>query len=55
MKDIEGDSTAERIDTDLNTLMNNSPTNMEKKIIKTMRNIATLSVAYQNCKSLHDL
>ena len=43
-KDIEGDATAEQINTDLNTLMNGSPSIREENMIKVMRKIAIMKV-----------
>ena len=39
MKDIEGELTMEKINTDLNTLMNSSPSRIEKRMRKLMRNM----------------
>ena len=49
-RDIEGDATAEQINTDLNTLMNGSPSRREEKMIKVMRKIATMHVIDHNDK-----
>jgi hypothetical protein len=48
IRDLEGDATAEQINTDLNTLMNGSPSRREEKMIKVMRKIATMKVADHN-------
>ena len=49
IRDIEGDLTMEKINTDLNTMMNGHPSIGEKKIIKVMRKIVALKVSCEQC------
>ena len=44
IKDIEGENTREKVITDLNTLLNSSPSTIEKKLI-----LITKNLALQNC------
>ena len=50
IKDIEGELSLQKINTDLNTLMNSSPSRREMRMIKTMRNIASLKVSCDQCE-----
>ena len=54
MKDIEGELSFEKINKDLNTMMNSSPSNREKKMIKLMRDIATLRLSCDKCEQEND-
>ena len=49
--EIEGDLSIEKIVTDLNTLMNSSPTKREKRMIKVMRNITKLKSTCDECEN----
>ena len=48
LRDIEGEVSVEKINTDLNTMMNSKPSGKEKKMIKMMRKITTLKHSCQN-------
>ena len=49
IKEIEGELTEEKVLTELNTLMNSSPSRRQKKMINVMRNIANLKVSCESC------
>ena len=53
LRDIEGELTEEKVIKDLNTMMNSNPTEKEKKVIKTMRDIASLKISCLNYPKLH--
>ena len=52
MEDIEGDVSMEKIVTDLNTLMNSSPSGKENKMIKVMKKIAQLKGSCNKCENV---
>ena len=51
VKEIEGELSIHKIERDLNTLMNRSPSKREKKMIKVIRNIAKLNSVCDECKT----
>ena len=51
IKEIDGEVTVDQIFTDINTLLNSSPSRRQKKMIKVLKNIATLKVACEDCEN----